>query len=33
MASVNAALAAAAGAFGVDLGKQDQPARTSKAPR
>ena len=33
MASVNAALSAAATAFGVDLSKQDQPARTAKAPR
>jgi len=33
MASVDAALSAAATAFGVDLSKQDQPARTAKAPR
>lgn len=33
LASVNAALPAAATAFGVDLNKQDQPARTAEAPR
>jgi len=33
MTSVNTALSAAATAFGVDLNKQDQPARTAKAPR
>jgi hypothetical protein len=33
MAGVNAALSAAVAAFGVDLNKQDQPARTAKAPR
>jgi len=33
MASVKATLSAAATAFGVELGKQDQPARTAKAPR
>ena len=33
MASVNAALSAAATAFGVDLSKQDQPAGTASAPR
>ena len=33
MAGVNAALSAAVTAFGVDLSKQDQPARTAKAPR
>jgi HEPN domain-containing protein len=33
MASVNEALLAATVAFGVDLSKQDQPARTAKPPR
>ena len=33
MANINAALSAAATAFGVDLSKQDQPARTAKPPR
>jgi len=33
MASVNKALLAATVAFGVDLSKQDQPARTAKPPR
>jgi HEPN domain-containing protein len=33
MASVAAALSAAANAFGVELSKQDQPARTAKPPR
>jgi HEPN domain-containing protein len=33
MAGVSAALSAAAAAFGVDLSKPDQPARTAKAPR
>ena len=33
MASVDAALSAAASAFGVELSKQDQPARTAKPLR
>ncbi|HEY6728165.1 MAG TPA: HEPN domain-containing protein [Polyangiaceae bacterium] len=33
MAIVNDALVAATAAFGVDLNKQDQPARTAKPPR
>ncbi|HKY34454.1 MAG TPA: HEPN domain-containing protein [Polyangiaceae bacterium] len=33
MVSISAALSAAASAFGVELSKQDQPARTAKPPR